>query len=56
MAPVVSADDSVTIDFPAGIWTDPRGMTIEGPKQVRLENVPLSFLPYFERATAPKAP
>ena len=56
VAPVVSADDSVTIDFPAGTWTDPRGMTVEGPKQVRLENVPLSFLPYFERATAPKAP
>ncbi len=49
VAPVVSRDGSVTIEIPAGAWTDPRGMTVEGPKTIKLEKVPLSFLPYFER-------
>ena len=49
VAPVVSQDGSVVIEFPAGIWTDPRGMTVEGPKSLSMEKVPLSFLPYFER-------
>ena len=49
VAPVVQEDDSVTIHFPAGKWKDPRGMLIEGPKELKLDHVPLSFLPYFER-------
>ena len=49
VAPVVSQDGSVTIEFPAGGWIDPRGMTVEGPKTMKLDKVPLSFLPYFER-------
>ena len=49
VAPVVSRDGSVTVEFPEGTWIDPRGMTIEGPKSLTLEKVPLSFLPYFER-------
>ena len=49
VAPVVSADGSVTVEFPAGVWRDPRGMTVEGPKSIRLDKVPLTFLPYFER-------
>ena len=49
VAPVVSADGSVTAEIPSGAWKDPRGMIVEGPKSLRLEKVPLSFLPYFER-------
>ncbi len=49
VAPVVSAAGSVVAEIPSGTWKDPRGMTVEGPKSLRLEKVPLSFLPYFER-------
>ena len=49
VAPVVRADDAVTIEIPAGLWKDARGMMVEGPKTLALEHVPLSYLPYFER-------
>ena len=49
VAPVVSSDDSVVVSFPAGSWKDPRGMIVEGPRELKLDNVPLSFLPYFEK-------
>ena len=49
VAPVVRADDAVTIEIPAGLWKDVRGMMVEGPKTLALEHVPLSYLPYFER-------
>jgi len=49
VAPVVTPDGTVTVEIPSGSWKDPRGMIVEGPKSLRLEKVPLSFLPYFER-------
>ncbi len=49
VAPVVSRNDSVSIAIPAGRWQDPRGMVVEGPRELKLEQVPLSFLPYFEK-------
>ena len=49
VAPVVAVDGSVVAEIPSGTWKDPRGMIVEGPQRLRLEKVPLSFLPYFER-------
>ena len=49
VAPVVTADGAVTVEIPAGVWKDPRGMTVEGPRTLELKDVPLSYLPYFER-------
>ena len=49
VAPVTDEDDSVTVELPAGEWTDDLGVVHDGPKTIRLENVPLSRLPRFRR-------
>ncbi len=49
VAPVVSEDDSVTVELPSGTWRDDLGETHIGPKKFTLKNVPLSRLPRYER-------
>jgi alpha-glucosidase len=49
VAPVLTPDDAKTVELPAGRWRDDLGETVEGPKTLRLENVPLSRLPRYER-------
>ena len=49
VAPVVTPDDAKTVELPSGKWRDDLGETIEGPKTLRLGNVPLSRLPRYER-------
>ncbi len=49
VAPVVTPDDAKTVELPAGKWRDDLGETHEGPKTLRLENVPLARLPRYER-------
>jgi hypothetical protein len=44
----VNEDDSATVELPAGRWRDDSGAIIDGPQTIRLENVPLSRLPYYE--------
>ena len=51
VAPVVKADDSVTIRLPRGTWRDDLGVVHTGPKVLELANVPLARLPHFERIT-----
>jgi len=52
VAPVVSADDSVTVRLPAGRWQDDLGAIHEGPKTLELKDVPLARLPRFVRLAA----
>ena len=49
VAPVVSEDDSLTVELPAGRWRDDLGEVHEGPKCLGLKSVPLSRLPRYER-------
>ena len=49
VAPVLTPDDAKTVELPAGRWRDDLGETIEGPKTLRLSDVPLSRLPRYER-------
>ena len=49
VAPVVTENDAVTVELPAGRWRDDLGTTHEGPKTMKLEKVPLARLPRFER-------
>ena len=49
VAPVVSPDDTVEIYLPTGKWRDDEGKIHSGPKVLKLTNIPLSRLPYFER-------
>ena len=42
-------DDAKTVELTAGRWRDDLGETIEGPKTLRLADVPLSRLPRYER-------
>lgn len=49
VAPVVTDDDCVTVELPAGRWKDDLGRVHKGPKVLKLENVPLDRLPYYER-------
>ena len=49
VAPVVTPDDSKTVELPAGRWRDDLGQEFVGPKVLQLENVPLARLPRYER-------
>jgi alpha-glucosidase len=49
IAPVVTPDDSKTVELPAGKWRDDLGETHVGPKTLKLKNVPLARLPRYER-------
>jgi alpha-glucosidase len=49
VAPVLTSDDAKTVVLPAGRWRDDLGATVEDPKTLRLEKVPLSRLPRYER-------
>ena len=49
VAPVVSEDDSVLVELPAGKWRDDLGETHVGPKKIKLEKVPLTRLPRYRR-------
>ena len=49
VAPVVTPDDTKTVELPAGKWRDDLGQEFVGPKVLQLENVPLARLPRYER-------
>ena len=49
VAPVTTPDDAKTVELPAGTWRDDLGAVHRGPATLRLENVPLSRLPRYER-------
>ena len=49
VAPVLSPDGAKTVELPAGRWRDDLGAVHAGPATLRLENVPLSRLPRYER-------
>lgn len=49
VAPVVTEDDSVTVELPVGTWRDDLGETHVGPKTLGLKDVPLTRLPRFEK-------
>lgn len=49
VAPVVDADDSVTVELPEGLWIDDTGKEFQGPTTLQLTSVPLERLPYFKR-------
>ena len=49
VAPVVTPDDAKTVELPVGKWRDDLGAIHDGPKSLRLENVPLARLPRYER-------
>ena len=48
VAPVVTPDDTKTVELPAGKWRDDLGQEFVGPKVLQLENVPLARLPRYE--------
>ena len=49
VAPVITPDNAKTVELPAGRWRDDLGAVHDGPVTLRLENVPLSRLPRYER-------
>ena len=49
VAPVVTEDDRVTVELPAGKWTDDLGEAHVGPKTFELKDVPLTRLPRYAR-------
>ena len=49
VAPVVEENDAVDVSLPAGRWKDDLGEVHVGPKVLRLKDVPLDRLAYFER-------
>lgn len=49
VAPVVTEDDAVAVELPAGRWRDDLGTVHEGPKELKLSQVPMGRLPRFER-------
>ena len=49
VAPVVTPDDAKVVWLPSGRWRDDLGEEHVGPKELRLENVPISRLPRYER-------
>jgi alpha-glucosidase len=49
IAPVVTPDDAKVVWLPSGRWRDDLGEEHVGPKEIRLESVPLSRLPRYER-------
>lgn len=48
VAPVLEEDDSKTVFLPAGKWKDDLGKIQKGPKTLKLQNVPVDRLPYYE--------
>lgn len=56
VAPVVTPDDAVAVELPAGRWRDDLGAEHVGPKTLRLEQVPLDRLPRFERLDCSEGP
>ncbi|MBQ4287131.1 MAG: glycoside hydrolase, partial [Bacteroidales bacterium] len=51
IAPVVSEDDTLTVELPAGQWKDDLGIMHSGPAVLELDNVPIERLPYYEMIT-----
>lgn len=49
VAPVTAEDDAVTVELPAGRWTDDLGTVHVGPKTLTLTHVPLGRLPRYAR-------
>lgn len=49
VAPVVTPDDSRLVRLPAGTWQDDLGECHIGPKEIRLEGVPLSRIPRYHK-------
>ena len=49
VAPVITPDDAKVVELPKGKWRDDLGAVHVGPKSLRLEKVPLSRLPRYER-------
>ena len=54
VAPVTAEDDTVTVELPAGRWTDDLGIVHIGPKTLLLKDVPLSRLPRYVRENSLK--
>lgn len=54
VAPVTAEDDAVTVELPAGRWTDDLGTVHVGPKTLTLTHVPLGRLPRFARTQTEK--
>ena len=55
VAPVLSPDDTVAVELPAGRWRDDLGAVHDGPATLRLSGVPLSRLPRYELVGPPAA-
>ena len=55
VAPVLSPDDTMAVELPAGRWRDDLGAVHDGPATLRLSGVPLSRLPRYELAGPPAA-
>ena len=49
VAPVLDEDDSKTVYLPSGTWKDDLGVRFEGPRVLKLSEVPLDRLPYYKR-------
>ena len=54
VAPVTAEDDAVTVELPAGRWTDDLGTVHVGPKTLTLTHVPLGRLPRYARTETAK--
>ena len=54
VAPVTAEDDAVTVELPAGCWTDDLGTVHVGPKTLTLTHVPLGRLPRYARTETAK--
>ena len=54
VAPVTAEDDAVTVELPAGRWTDDLGVAHVGPKTLTLTHVPLGRLPRYVRTETTK--
>lgn len=49
VAPVLSQSDSRTVRLPPGNWRDDLGQIHAGPVTLKLKNVPIDRLPYYEK-------
>lgn len=49
VAPVLNEDDSQTVYLPKGKWRDDLGKIFKGPRVLKLQNVPIDRLPYYEK-------
>ena len=54
VSPVTAEDDAVTVELPAGRWTDDLGTVHVGPKTLTLTHVPLGRLPRYARTETAK--